>query len=402
MAASLHESVEHDGGDEGSRDSNADPRDAFIARFEAEDAGRVDPEDETDEGDEDEGAGSDDDESSDDSDDPDEDTDADPDGDDDESSEESEEDDDADTGDDTESDDDADERDDDDDDAASEKDEDTDSDASGTKAALARHGADLSLEDVPEKFRGLIEKKLRSVDRAFTKAQQEATAFRTREREVAVESKYRAENPDLFIVDMLRKGGAELFAKVNKHLTRIDPTIEGNDEDTVKDNEAVLNERIETRKRQAAQSIETAERETRAIYERADRVESTARAECKRLGVPFNGTLEKLIASTIKEKPQGEWKNGLTEVEVKKVVAEYRRDHHASVRAHRREASREAVRQSSAQRSGKRPTVRPPRGGASPAGSREKKAKINWDDADSRQSAMMRSANRILGSSKKR
>jgi hypothetical protein len=378
--------------------------DALVARFEAEDrkAGAVATADE-DAADDAADSGSNDDEgsddaSSDDSEHTDEDTDDQSDGADGESDEDSDEDDDTDT--DGEDADESDEESDDDedgdaDDQSGEGDED-DSAADGTKAALTKHGADLSLDDIPEKFRGIVEKKLKGIDAAYTRAAQEATSFRAKERSIRAEEKFRSDNPELVIVEMLRKGGDELFEKVNKTWNRIDPGVEGNDEQTLRDNAMLLDERIENRRGKAVQAIDAEMQELTAINDMASKVEQSARASAAKHKVPWSDTIDGLLEAAILRKAPAERAKGLTETEVDQVVSKFAQDHHRTTRANKRDDSRDRVKTRTENRRGPKPTVRPPKATASAGSPRPGKVKVDQSDPEARIRAMMKTAKRVM------
>jgi hypothetical protein len=117
---------------------------------------------------------------------------------------------------DAESDDDADA---DDDDPDAEEDEDDDETVSaGSRAALEENGADLKLDDIKDKsVRALVEKKFKSVDAAFTRSVQKK--HRELSERFGTEERYRRENPDLFIAELIVKDPA-ILDRVNAGLFR--------------------------------------------------------------------------------------------------------------------------------------------------------------------------------------
>jgi hypothetical protein len=328
-----------------------------------------------------------------------------------ESDEDDEADDDTDTDDeeddseDVESDDDADDADDEEEDDASDEaddaadDEDTSTDE--TKAALARHGADLTLDDVPAKYRPLIEAKLKALDAPFTRALMEARAYRSEEKKFRADEAFRTQNQDLVIVEMLR-ANPDLMAKVNKHLNRMDPGEDGANAESAKDNEELFKERVKNARKSATDVVDEQDKETQKIFARIDEVETDARNAARTFKVPYTDTLEQLLEAAVLRKPEKERKDGLTTAEINDIVKKHASDYHRTTGAVRREASKTRVQERAEKHRRPKPTVRV-KGGVSTHNARKpEKMKIDYNNAESRQKGLLAVANRVHRSGRDR
>ena len=325
----------------------------------------------------------------------------DPDGDDAESDADSDADDDAEhTDDESDSDDDAGSEDDADDSEGAKKDEDDDADAEDsvdeTKAALAGAGADLTLADVPEKFRPIVEKKIKAIDSAFTRVMQEQTAFRAERAKLHGEERFRRENPALYFVEQIRKD-PKLLEAVNAELDKLDP--EGASDDAKAANAKALEGTIRDKRKTASDAVQKELDDQRAAYEKAvgrgEEVDALARKLSADKGVPYR-IVEKAIMLVLKEREADRKPIDITNEEVKAIVDEEARELKGLVRKRERDESKKRVKDRAGNRRKASPATRTPSGAASPGGSRQKKIIVDHDNEESRLAAMDRSARRIL------
>jgi hypothetical protein len=264
------------------------------------------------------------------------------------------------------------------------------------KAALARHGTELTLEDVPEKYRPVVEAKIKKLEAGFTRAMQEARAFRTEQAQLRTERRYLTENTDLAIVELLQHGGDELMKKVNARLAKIDPSIDGNDEVSIADNKTVLDEVIKTRKQAASQAVRDELTDLESRYQRATEVETYANAAARKAGIAYSQAMEEVLAKRISDKPKEEWAKGLTNEEIDDVVALFARDHRRTQRSGARTDSKQRVIMRTELQRGKKDTVRPGKAATSAGVARPKKIVVDHNNQESRLAAMDESAKRIL------
>lgn len=272
---------------------------------------------------------------------------------------------------------------DDDDDADLEEDEDGISDE--TKGALTKHGAILSLDDVPEEQRSTVEAllkpKLRNIEAAFTRAQMEATEFRTKARAVAAEERFRNEHPEMFIVEMLEKD-PDLLDKVQGQLDKL----------TGDDQKKVFGILAREAREEAAKTITAEQTQYERALSRGQEVNDFAAAQAKALGVPWR-LAERAVYAALLEKPED--KRDLTNAEIIALLKAEQAEYSKEQRAVTRKASQEVVKRRTESRKAAPPAARAPGSAVSPRPSVQKQ-KVDHNSETSRQAAILRSARRIM------
>lgn len=256
-----------------------------------------------------------------------------------------------------------------------------------TKAALTARGADLTLTDVPTEYRGIVEKKLRNVDAAFTRIQQEAATFRSERAKFVAEERFRAENPHLAIVEAIQAGGDELFEKVNEELGKLgDSTLAEAFKIVVKDKRQAMVQAVESER-------DKVEQEWRQWQERSQHVETTARAVATKAGLPWR-IAERAIEAALLRKPENA--RDITDDEIQRVIADEAKEHTTIVREQTRAASKALVQTRTATRKAAPPsTGKRPASSASPRPAATKAKPVDYNSEESRQARMMESARRI-------
>lgn len=258
--------------------------------------------------------------------------------------------------------------------------------AEDTKALLAARGADLKLDDVPQEFRPLIERKLRGIDQAFTRTMQEATTFRAERALFQAEQAFQAQHPELMIADLLRKH-PELEGKV------IEAGPDVDDEASM----SAFDKRVADTRQATKQAVEQAAKEAHEAmveaHHRADDRVATALRLSAAAGIEF-GLVEPALILAVRAKPEGE--QDLTDEEMATVIARAASLLKKPVRKALREQSRDKVKQRTERRIA---TAVPARDGTTPsqpATPAPKKApEVDFSDEDSRRNRMMQTAIRI-------
>lgn len=259
-------------------------------------------------------------------------------------------------------------------------------DGKATAELLAAKGADLRLDDIPEEFRGIVQKKIKHIDGVFSRIAQEATAFRTDRAAFESDQRYREANPAHVIVEMIEKGGDALFEQVNVLLRGLEtPEEKTKFEDDLK------------AKRQSAVDAVTAqyaELETRA--ERGEAVEAKAHELAAKAGVPFRH-VERAVILFLKEK--GGDAPDITDEELATIVRDEAKAHQLETRGNKRQQSKETVQARTATRQAARPG-KAPASAAVPRPAAAKPEAIDWNDEESRQRAILGTARRVIPSGK--
>lgn len=269
-----------------------------------------------------------------------------------------------------------------DDDTADEE-EDDDEVTDETKAALTSKGADLSLDDIPKEYQGPIKAKLRGIDAAFSRQSAENTAFRAERTRFQAEEQFRAENPELVIVELLQKGGADLFEKVDARLAKLD------DPDNAEAFEIIVRD-----KRQGAViKLEAQQTAAEQLVQRANYVYETAVKLGRKHGLTPE-LADRAVERVLLQKPQGE--RDVSDAEIAAAIKEAAALQSHVTRDARRTMSKDIIKNRTASRkavngTGKRPPV-----AAAPRPSGEKPEKVNYGSEASRHAAMMKTARRLM------
>jgi hypothetical protein len=305
----------------------------------------------------------------------------DPDGDDDaESDDDPADDDDDEHTDDDESDDSGDDDDADDEDDEGENDEEDDA-SDETKARLAKAGADLTLEDIPKEFRGIVEKKLRGVDQAFSRITQEATAFRADRTRFEAEEAFRKEHPAMFLAEMLANDDT-LFDKVNAQFAEIADPLQAKAFKIV----------VEDTRKKAAEAIDAKYNGAAKQEERVAHVQSLTVRLAAQSGLPAR-LAEASVALAIMAKPANA--RDLTDEEITRIVETETKEFMRTNRSARREKSKKQI----ADRTKAKKAAPPATRGtsvASPRPGKQKSRPVDMNNEESRVGAMLRSAKRIM------
>lgn len=192
--------------------------------------------------------------------------------------------------------------------------------------ALAKHKAPR-LEDLPEEARPLVEKRLKELQSAWTRAQQEATTFRAEKATYEAEKAYQDANPVDFIIGKLLSS-PQMLERVNEELTKLAEPVYA---------EAKTRER-DTNQKIARLEAEERRRTAEFFETRAGQVESYTESLAAAEGVPF-ALIEPLVASAI------ERNRHITDEQVKAIVQQYAPIYRRSVGAHKREAKKTVTQQ---------------------------------------------------------
>jgi len=177
----------------------------------------------------------------------------------------------------------------DDDSAAADGDDDADDEpGAGITSALERHGAKLTIDDLPEEARPIVRQRLRQMEAPFTRAMQEAKTFRQEKAALVAENKFMRENLVDFVVEELLKDPTKGEA-INAKLEEI-----GGNATNRKAHEIVVKE---TREKLATEAAGAVEQEA-AWQQRPALVERYARKNADAAGVKFED-IEEAIADHV-------------------------------------------------------------------------------------------------------
>lgn len=264
--------------------------------------------------------------------------------------------------------------------------DDADEDASAeTKATLEAAGADTKLEDVPKQYRPLIEKKLRGIDSAFTRIQQEFAEFRKEKVRFRADEQFRKENPDAVVVELLR-ADPDLLDRVN---TKLDELADG----------GKAKEYDDDVKKKRTKAVEKVNDELTAIDKRIERGEAVAdlaSSEAQRLGLPWKYA-ERVIETEILRRVNAGKAGDVTDDEVKTLVAAEAKEYRIHTRGKRRDESKEAIKHRTiARKTTGSPVKRPPVGTKSPGPTRPKSKEIDYNNEDERLASLERAAEKIM------
>lgn len=156
-------------------------------------------------------------------------------------------------------------------------------------AALSKHGIDADLSGLPDDAKPVVLDKLGQMERGFTKAMQEARAYRKDEATLKAELKFQAEHPADFIVHLLRTK-PELADAVNAQLDELEgkPTAAKAHDIVVKD------------ARKTALEAVTGEQDTKETQaRRTDEIVTYGQDAAKKAGIPFGTLVQNTIANVV-------------------------------------------------------------------------------------------------------
>lgn len=189
--------------------------------------------------------------------------------------------------------------------------------------ALTKQGVPVSLDDLPDEARPLVQKKLKDLERGFTKAMQEARGYRVEKAEFDAERRYQTEKPEQYFADKLL-ADPKLIERVNEEIQKRDvPAYR----------EAVAKERETDQKLAKVTAAEQVEREL-ALSARADHVEAHTQAVAKAAGIPF-AFVEEAVALAISGNPE------MSDADVTRIVTEKAKVYKQHIGANKGAAKRE-------------------------------------------------------------
>lgn len=239
----------------------------------------------------------------------------------------------------------------------------------------------VSLDDIKDPTaRQLVAKKIKAMDAGYTRAMQHLKSFRDEQATFQAERKFVAENPDLVVIELLRKD-PDLIDRVNARMENL-----GN-EDVAKAFEITVRDK----RAEATKAITDAYAQQEQLVERANHVESLAKRLAQTAGLPWEFAESAVERELLRRDPG---KRDLTDDEVQAIVKAEAKNYNAHVRAHRREATKADVKHRLA---GKKPTPgsKPAARAASPKPTAGKQKALNWSKEEERHARMMESARRI-------
>ncbi len=236
------------------------------------------------------------------------------------------------------------------------------------QAALKKHGAKLTLDDVPEEARPLVQRRLKEFEAQWTRAQQEATAFRQTAIQFRADERYRTEHPAEYVVELLRKNPT-LSDEVNARLEEIgeSPTNQRAHDVVTEDLRAKALAAEEKAARLAVAHEAERQREITALQTHLD-----ARLESRGLtpGPSLQRMLNDRAALNAKEKGEPQ----LTTAEIDEIVAIYAKDAVSTRREQARDASGQYVKAKVNDRKTAGLKIKPGSGAPAPAGAKVRPA----------------------------
>lgn len=235
--------------------------------------------------------------------------------------------------------------------------------AAEVKTALEKAGLKLTLKDIPAEARPIVRKKLDEVQAAFTRNQQQETKWRDERRAFLAEQKYREQNPELAIAEILKKN-PELSDQVNDHVERMaDP-----------DKVRAFDSDVSAARQKAADALAAEESAVESIFKRADEIEVYLRRAAHKLGIPMQEA-EEGVAFMLDRKIDALREAGrlgidpldVTEVEIDQVLTRKAKVYRAATRNRALEEKRAAIQGRARDRTTSTPAVRTGSGITAPA-----------------------------------
>ncbi len=236
------------------------------------------------------------------------------------------------------------------------------------QAALKKHGAKLTLDDVPEDARPLVKQRLKELEAPWTRALQEATAFRKTAAEFRAEERFRTEHPAEYVLKLLLDN-PKLSDEVNAKLEEIgeSPTNQRAHQVVIEDLRAkAAKAEDEATAKQLAHEAER-QREITALQTHLD-----ARLESR--GLTSGPSLQRMLndRAALNAKEKGEPQ--LTTAEIDEIVAIYAKDAVSTRREQARDASGQYVKAKVNDRKTAGLKIKPGSGAPAPAGSKPRPA----------------------------
>lgn len=251
------------------------------------------------------------------------------------------------------------------------------------QAAADKHGIPLTLDDIADPTaRALVAQKVKAMDAGLTRALQEARAYRTDEAQFRAEQKFQRENPALFVAQLLLEN-PDLFDQVNARMEKLD------DEDQKEAFKVI----VKDKRKGALDAVNAEFQQAEQLNTRAEYVETFARKESSRLGLPFE-LAERAVVMALQAKPEG--KRDLTDAEIKAAIAAEHKVFEKATRGAKRTASREVLQSRAAHRRPVSPALKPSKGSQTPAPARARRApELDVHDSEGRVDQLLGSIRRI-------
>lgn len=199
--------------------------------------------------------------------------------------------------------------------------------------ALEKQGVTVKLDDIKDPVaRKFIETKMRDLEKGFTRAMQEARAYRKDEIQFRAEQRFQKDHRDDFIVSMLLED-PDLGERVNAKLDEMaSPTARKAQEVVVRDARA-----------QARTAEEQRIAEDQKWRERGLAVERYATRQAEKAGLPYSlgvgdAVYAVVVSRTLRDKDGNVTQQGdITRAEVDQIIREKAEQYQRSIRAHKRE-----------------------------------------------------------------
>lgn len=198
-------------------------------------------------------------------------------------------------------------------------------------AALERSGVPTSIEEVPEEFRPVVEKKLKDLERGFTKAMQEARSYRQEKAKFDADQQYATEKPASYFADKLL-ADPSLIERVNEEIEKRNVPAYA---------EAVARERAlatERAQMDAEKTVARTQAAEQAMTARVEHVETHTAQAAKAAGIPY-ALVEEAVALAVSLNPD------LSDEDVTRVVNEKARIYKQHLGANRGAAKRELAKE---------------------------------------------------------
>lgn len=255
------------------------------------------------------------------------------------------------------------------------------------EAAADRHKIPLSVEDIKDPTaRQLVTSRLKEMDAGFTRAMQEARAFRKKETAYEAERLYREQNPELAVVEMIS-------AALKKDKGFIDKVQERLDKNADPEAAEVFAALVEKRKQESQSTVESHLGELERRYARAAAVENTARKVAQREGLPWR-LAEKEIERALLRKPESE--RDLTDDEIAAAIRAEATEYKKEQRGLRRADSKKSVQERTANRKTVGQRAAAVKGAVTPKPAGTRPAKVDPENEEQRINAGMALARRLF------
>lgn len=255
------------------------------------------------------------------------------------------------------------------------------------RSAAAKHSIPLTLDDVKDPTaRKLVTQKIAAMDAGFTRAMQEATAFRKERTQFQADKKFREENPELVVVELIQAATEKDPQFIEKVQARIDKLEDPDAKEAFK---VILGKKREDAQKAVEGEMDASERR----LQRADEVETHAKRFATKLGLPWRFAERAVVAALHSKRGDNP---DLTNDEIEAAIRAEHKEWDRDMRAIKRDASKKRVVEKTQARKAAPPAKKAPPGSASPRPKPAKAKPYNDDDEDVRHERMMETARRVL------